>query len=107
MPKKKDYKPRTYGMQPKEYMKLFDEQIKKVKECEHYNDFLEDAKILKETQGKQNGKPSLLTGIWIKRICDMDDKQLFKYVNNYKKGELDPYQFEPGHIKDEDFDFLE
>lgn len=24
----------------------------------------------------------------------MDDEQLFKFVNNYKKGELDPCQFE-------------
>lgn len=92
MPIKKEYRAKTYGMKPKEYMKLFEKQIKKPKDCKGYKEFLEDVKILKETNN--SGMPALLANIWIKRICEMDDEQLFKFVNNYKKGELDPCQFE-------------
>lgn len=31
MPIKKEYRAKTYGMKPKEYMKLFEKQIKKQK----------------------------------------------------------------------------
>lgn len=96
MPIKKEYRSKTYGMRPKEYMKLFDKQIKKPVNCKGYKEFLEDAKILKGTNN--GGRPALLANIWIKRICQMDDEQLFKFVNKYKKGELNPYQFEPEHI---------
>ena len=30
----------------------------------------------------------------------MDKDQLLKFVNNYKRGDLDPFQFERGYEKD-------
>ncbi len=32
----------------------------------------------------------------------MNKEELFKFVNNYKKGDLDPFQFEPGHAKNDE-----
>ena len=99
MPKKKTYMAKTYGMRKEEYLKLLNKQVKKAKDCEGYEEFKEDIKILKKTLDKRSGKPSLLSNIWIKRVCEMDNEQLFKLVNNYKKGDFDPYQFEPQNDK--------
>lgn len=96
--KKKEYKSVTYGLRYKEYIEIFNKKLYQAKGCTGYEDFLKDAKILKKT--KNCGKPSLLANIWIKRICEMDKEQLLKFVNNYKRGDLDPFQFERGYEKD-------
>lgn len=94
--RKKEYKSVTYGLRYKEYVKILNRKVYQTKDCIGYKDFLEDVKILKRTNN--GGKPALLASIWMKRICEMDKEQLFKFVNNYKKGDLNPYQFEPEYI---------
>ena len=37
----------------------------------------------------------ILADYWMRRICNMSKSKITKYVNNYKKGMLDPYQYEP------------
>ena len=93
MPIKKEYKSKTYGLQAKQCIKLFNQQVKKAKDCKGYDDFIEDVKILRETVNNQtSGMPSMLTSIWIKRICEMNNSQLKRFVDNYKKGELNPFR---------------
>ena len=36
-----------------------------------------------------------MANFWMKRICNMSKSEIIKYVDNYKKGMLDPYQYEP------------
>lgn len=103
--KKKEYKSVTYGLGYKEYVKILNRKVYQTKECKGYADFLEDVKILKKT--KNCGMPSLLANIWMKRICEMDKEQLFKFVNNYKKGDLDPFKFEPEYPNKEEKNYEE
>ena len=42
----------------------------------------------------------MLANMWLRRICEMDKEQLFKFVNNYKKNDLNPFKFEPGYQKE-------
>lgn len=92
--KRKEYKSVVYGLQYKEYVKILNQKIKEAKGCKGYDDFREDIKILKKAK-KDNGLPAFLADTWMKRICDMKKDKLKKFVNNYKKGDFNPYQFEP------------
>lgn len=41
--------------------------------------------------------------------CNITKSEIIKYVDNYKKGMLDPYQYEPkenGFIDEEEEDFI-
>ncbi len=95
--RKKEYKSVTFGLRYKEYVKILNRKVYQAKGCVGYEDFLEDVKILKKTINN-GGRPALLSNIWMKRICQMDKEQLFKFVNNYKKDDLNPFQFEPEYI---------
>ena len=54
----------------------------------------EDVALLGKTR-VNCGKPSILADYWMRRICNMSKSKITKYVNNYKKGMLNPYQYEP------------
>ena len=97
--RKKKYKSPTYGMRNEDYVGILNRKIYKTKECKGYKEFLEDIKILKANR-KDKGKISMLANMWLRRICEMDKEQLFKFVNNYKKNDLNPFQFEPGYQKE-------
>ncbi|MDO5555100.1 MAG: hypothetical protein Q4G09_00155 [Clostridia bacterium] len=98
--KKKEYKAVTYGLAYKDYLPILNKKVYQTRECKGYYDFLNDINLLKKTLKKKDGKPSLLSNIWLKRICEMDKEQLFKFVNNYKKYDLNPFEFEPGYDKE-------
>ena len=70
----------TYNMQYKQYSKILSQKVQQAKGCKGYKEFVEDVALLRKTR-KNCGKPSIL-------------------ANNYKKGMLDPYQYEP---KERDF----
>ena len=60
--------------------KLFNQQVKKAKDCKGYDDFIEDVIILSEIVNSQtSGMPSMLTSILIKRICEMNNSQLKRW----------------------------
>lgn len=51
----------------------------------------------------------------MRRICNMSKSEITKYANNYKKGMLDPFQYEPkerkmeeetGFMDEEEEDFI-
>ncbi len=94
MPKQKDCIPRTYGMQYKDFSKILSQKMQEVKDCKGYKEFVEDVALLRKTR-KNCGKPSILANYGMKVLCNMSKTEIRKYVDSYKKGMLDPYQYEP------------
>ena len=94
MPKQKDYIPRTYGMQYKDFSKILSQKVQEAKGCKGYEEFKEDVALLRKTR-KNCGRPTIMANFWMKSICNMSKSEIIKYVDNYKKGMLDPYQYEP------------
>lgn len=84
----------TYGMQYKEYSPILTKKIRQAKNCAGYKDFLEDVSILRKTR-KNCGMPTIIANHWMKAICNMSKGEIREFVEKYKKGTLDPYQFEP------------
>ena len=84
----------TYNMQYKEFSKILSQKMQLARDCKGYKEFLEDVTILRKTR-KNCGKPSILANYWMIRICNMNKSKIRKYVDNYKKGMLDSYQYEP------------
>ncbi len=87
-------------MQYKEFSKILSQKMQQAKDCKGYKEFKEDIELLRKTR-KNCGKPSILANFWMKRICNMTKSEVIKYVDNYKKRMLDPYQYEP---KERDFE---
>lgn len=48
--KEKEYKAVTYGLRYKYYVKILNCKVYKTKECKVYDDFLEDAKLIKKAK---------------------------------------------------------
>ncbi len=84
----------TYNMQYKEFSKILSQKVQQTKGCKGYKEFAEDVADLRKYR-KNYGKPSILAYFWMKKICNMSKSELTKYVENYKKGMLDPFQYEP------------
>lgn len=114
MPKQKDYIPRTYGMQYKDFSKILSQKMQEVKDCKGYKEFVEDVALLRKTR-KNCGRPTIMANYWMRRICNMSKTEIRKYVDNYKKGMLDPYQYElkerdikneNGFIDEDEEDFI-
>ena len=87
----------TYNMRYKQFSKILSQKIQQAKGCKGYKgykEFVEDVALLRKTR-VNCGKPSILADYWMRRICNMSKSKITKYVNNYKKGMLDPYQYEP------------
>lgn len=84
----------TYGMRYKEYSPILTKKIREAKDCIGYKDFLSDITLLRKTR-KNCGMATIIANYWMKQICNMTKSEIIKYVDNYKKGMLDPYQFEP------------
>ena len=84
----------TYNMQYKEYSKILTKKVQLARGCKGYKEFLEDVTLLRKTR-KNCGRPTIMANFWMKRICNMSKSEIIKYVDNYKKGMLDPYQYEP------------
>lgn len=78
----------------KDFVKILNRKVYSTKGCKGYYDLLEDVKLMKRARSNQ-GKASALANIWMKRICEMNSTQLKKLANNYKKGDMDPYKFNP------------
>ncbi len=94
-------------MKYKEFSKILTKQMQVVRKCKGYPEFKEDIAILRKYR-KNYGKPSILAYFWMKEICNMSKPKLTKYVENYKKGMLDPFQFEPKKRKlDEENGFMD
>ncbi len=64
------------------------------RKCKGYEEFKENVALLRKTR-KNCGKPTILANYWMKRLCNMSKIEIIKYVYNYEKGMLDPYQYEP------------
>lgn len=90
----KKYGDVTYNMQYKEFSKILTRKMQSVKDCKGYKEFAEDVEILRKTR-KNCGKPTILANYWMRRICNMSKAKIKDYAENYKKGMLDPYQYEP------------
>ncbi len=84
----------TYGMQYKDFSKILTKQMQLAKNCKGYKEFAEDVALLRKTR-KNCGRPTIMANFWMKRICNMSKSEIIKYVDNYQKGMLDPYQYEP------------
>lgn len=81
-------------MRYEQYSKILSQKIQLAKNCKGYKEFLEDVELLRKTR-KNCGKPTIVANYWMRRICNLSKAEIIKYVDNYKKGMLDPYQFEP------------
>ena len=80
----------TYGMQYKQFSKILSQKIQQAKGCKGYKEFAEDVVLLRKTR-KNCGLATIIANYWMKRICNMTKSEIINYVNNYKKGMLDPY----------------
>ncbi len=104
----------TYNMQYKQFSKILSQKVQQAKGCKGYKEFVEDVALLRKTR-KNCGKPTILANYWMRRICNKSKTEIRKYVDNYKKGMLDPYQYEPkernrenenGFMDDDEEDFI-
>lgn len=102
----------TYGMRYKQYSKILSQKMQLARKCKGYEEFKEDVALLRKTR-KNCGKPTILANYWMRRLCNMSKSEIIKYVDNYEKGMLDPYQYEPkerdrenetGYMDDEEED---
>lgn len=91
----------TFGMRYEQYSKILSQKIQLARNCKGYKEFLEDVDLLRKTR-KNCGKPTIVANYWLRRICNLSKAEIIKYVDNYKKGMLDPYQFEPKERKMEE-----
>lgn len=89
----------TYNMQYKQFSKILSKKVQEAKGCKGYEEFKEDVALLRKTR-KNCGRPTIMANFWMKSIYNMSKSEIIKYVDNYKKGMLDPYQYEP---KERDF----
>lgn len=81
-------------MRYEQYSKILSQKMQLARKCKGYEEFKQDVELLRKTR-KNCGKPTILANFWMRRICNMSKTEIIKYVDNYKKGMLDPYQYEP------------
>lgn len=84
----------TYGMRYKQYLKILSQKMQLARKCKGYEEFKEDVALLRKTR-KDCGKPTILANWWMRKICNFSKAEIIKFVDNYKKGMLDPYKLEP------------
>lgn len=93
----------TYGLNYNEFMKLIDSKVESVKDCLNYEIFKTDIELLKNAN-IGCGLSAVTSNNWLKKICNLSEIELKSYVDNYKKGLLNPFLEEHLSEIDEEFE---
>lgn len=83
----------TYGLDYYKFMGLIDSRVESVKSSLNYQIFKDDIEVLKSANTGV-GLSEITSNNWLKQICNLSEIELKEYVDNYKKGTLNPYFFE-------------
>lgn len=83
----------TYGLDYYKFIDLIDSRIESVKSSLNYQIFKDDIEVLKSANTGV-GLSEITANNWLKQICNLSKIELKEYVDNYKKGTLNPYFFE-------------
>lgn len=83
----------TYGLDYYKFMDLIDSRVESIKPSLNYQIFKEDIEVLKSANTGA-GLSEITANNWLKQICNLTEIELKEYVDNYKKGTLNPYFYE-------------
>ncbi|MCI8617467.1 MAG: hypothetical protein HFI49_02770 [Bacilli bacterium] len=95
----KNIKDKTLGLEFHKFYQLIDKQLETVKDRSNYKIFKDDVAVLKNVN-TGTGLASITANNWLKHICNLSEIELKEYVDSYKQGLLNPYEYE--NLKQED-----
>lgn len=102
----KNIEDQILGLEFHKFYQLIDKKLESVKESPNYEIFKDDVGILKNVN-TGTGLASITANNWLKHICKLSEMELKEYVDNYKKGLLNPYFYEKQDKKEVENDEIE